>query len=71
MEDDRGGMNTLFRVGTPAALGALGNISGGAGAELTDPARHFVDVGLRAGGNDPTLDSEKGHLMLLRIAKAV
>jgi len=65
--DDWDGKNILFNVGMPGASGTLGNICGGAGAEATDPERHCE--GLRAGGNEPTWDSENGHLMLLRMTR--
>lgn len=59
----------MLKVGIPGAPGTLEGICGGAGAEATDPERHCEDVGLRTGGNEPTLDSENGHLMLLRMTR--
>lgn len=67
--DDCDGKNILFKVGIPGVPGTLEEICGGAGTEATEPERHCEDVGLRDGANDPTLDSENGHLILLRMTR--
>ena len=39
--------------------------------EETDPEPHCVEVALRTCGTEPTLDSESGQLMLLKVARVV
>lgn len=74
IEAEWGGKNALLKAGKAATPGPLGSVSEatlGAG-EATEPERHCVDaVGLRTGCGGPTLDSENGQLMLLRMARVV
>lgn len=59
---DRGGIATLLNSDGPAALEPPGK---------ADPERHCVEAALRTGGTEPTLDSESGQLILLKVAKVV
>ena len=68
---DGGGIATLFNPdgprpelpGTPPGTPDV--------EEETDPERHCVEVALRTCGTEPTLDSESGQLMLLKVARVV
>ena len=69
---DGGEIATLLNPDGPAALEPPGKAPGAPDVEEgTDPERHCVGAALRTGGTEPTLDSESGQLILLKVARVV